>query len=95
MESNIKSSTEYSPKYQLNNKVIYNANVYYVFGVKCASASHPYTAVEYDLSRESNHASTTNKAVWANIPEGLLRPFTDELWEQIEEAKKILELVKT
>lgn len=87
------SYTEYEPKYKLNDKIIYDATPFYINGIKCASSSHPNCEVIYDLSTMKNHPSTTNKAAKGNIQEGLLRPFTDDLWDKIKAAKEILQVV--
>ena len=80
----------YQPKFQLNEKVVYEGKEYYIRGMMTASSSHPYPEVEYILSVTWNHESTSNKTDISWVNEKVL--MTVEAWEksEIEKAKKLL-----
>jgi len=80
----------YQPKYHLNEKVIYEGKPYYIRGMITASSSHPYPEVEYILSVDWQHESTSNKTDVSWVNEKVI--MTVEAWDksEIEKAKQLL-----
>lgn len=66
------SELNYQQKFNLNEKVIYKDEEYFIRSIMIVSSSSPYTEVEYDLSKLQNHESTTNKTDISKVNENCL-----------------------
>jgi hypothetical protein len=84
------SEINYQPKFQLNEKVMFNAEVYYIRSIQTVGSSHPECEVEYCLSKEWNRPSTTNKTDIEYVNERLIMTVEDWDFLQVETAKKLL-----
>lgn len=80
----------YQPKFQINEKVYYGEEIYYIRSINAKSNSYPDPEIEYDLSKEWNRSCTTNKSDLQHINENVI--LTEDEYEsnKIEEAKAFL-----
>lgn len=76
------SKLNYQPKFHLNEKVVFNKEQYFIRGMITAECSHPNPEIEYILSKEWNHESTTNKTDVTWVNERLIHSM--EEWEKID-----------
>jgi hypothetical protein len=80
----------YQPKFYINEKVIYMDKEYYIRGLRATACSHPEFDVEYELSENYNHASTSNTSSHSGVNERELMSINDYRIQKIEEAKIFL-----
>lgn len=80
----------YQPKFQINEEVYYNGDIYYIRSINAKANSYPYPEVEYDLSKEQNRSCTTNKSDLCQIGENALLTKNEYRLNKIEEAMAFL-----
>ena len=81
---------KYTPKFQINDKIYFQDEVYFVRGMMAKECSHPYPEIEYCLSELENRPCTSNVSNKTGVEESRMLSLEDYKSKKIEEARRLL-----
>lgn len=84
------ASSNYQPKFHLNEKVYYKDNECYVFSIRTKPSSHPDCEIEYQLSHSHLHQSTTNTENTGWVHENSICSFEQQKQKELKIANDII-----